>query len=173
MKSILKISALALLLAIQPASWAINKCTAADGTVAFQDGPCQAKGGTIQVRPAAGQNAPATNSSSSAKPQTEAQRLEALITESQRTRRLRDLQDIYYPSAKGAVLDHRQSCAQEQKDLEASKARYVQNLYGKVNSAQMASEMAAAATRCDQKDRELVANEAALKAECTKLGGCK
>jgi hypothetical protein len=33
--------------------------------------------------------------------------------------------------------------------------------------------MAAAATRCDQKDRELVANEAALKAECTKLGGCK
>jgi hypothetical protein len=36
--------------------YAINKCTAADGTVAFQDAPCQGKGSAIDVRPASGKD---------------------------------------------------------------------------------------------------------------------
>lgn len=160
------------LLAFLPTAWAVNKCTAADGAVAFQDAPCQGKGGAIDVKPAAGRTAPLAAASNTA-PQTESQRLEALITASQRSRRLRELQDIHYPNAKGAVIEHRQACAQEQKDLAAKQYAYVQNLFGKTHAAQIASEMAAASARCDLKDRELVASEAALKVECAKLGGCK
>lgn len=43
----------AILLAISPA-WAINKCTGADGKVAFQDAPCMGKGETLNIRSAPG-----------------------------------------------------------------------------------------------------------------------
>ena len=45
-------------LLIAPA-WAINKCTGADGKVAFQDAPCAGKGEKLDVRPASGHSAPA------------------------------------------------------------------------------------------------------------------
>ncbi len=35
-------------------SWAVNKCSGADGTVSFQDAPCTGKGETLTVRPATG-----------------------------------------------------------------------------------------------------------------------
>jgi hypothetical protein len=159
--------------AVTQSAWGISKCTAADGTVAFQDAPCQGKGSAIDVKPAAGRIMPAAVAASGVKIPTEAQRLEAVIAESQRTRRLRDLQEIYYPQSRSDVLQHRQTCTQEQKDLAAKQYAYVQNLYGKTHAAQIASEMAAASSRCELKDRELLASEAALKAECSKLGGCK
>lgn len=45
-------------LLIAPA-WAINKCTGADGKVAFQDAPCAGKGEKLDVRPASGHSTPA------------------------------------------------------------------------------------------------------------------
>lgn len=44
----------ALLAALCAPAWAINKCTGADGRVAFQDAPCSGKGQVLQVRPASG-----------------------------------------------------------------------------------------------------------------------
>lgn len=35
-------------------AWAINKCTTADGKVAFQDAPCAGKGEQIEVKPNSG-----------------------------------------------------------------------------------------------------------------------
>jgi hypothetical protein len=43
----------ALLLPILPA-WAVNKCTGADGKVAFQDAPCMGRGETLNIRSAPG-----------------------------------------------------------------------------------------------------------------------
>lgn len=60
----------AALVAAAPA-WAVNKCTGADGKVAFQDAPCTGKGEKLIVRPAsgpAGANAPATTSTTAATP---------------------------------------------------------------------------------------------------------
>ena len=45
---------IALLAALCAPAWAINKCTGADGKVAFQDAPCIGKGEQLQVRPASG-----------------------------------------------------------------------------------------------------------------------
>ncbi len=43
----------ALLLPFLPA-WAVNKCTGADGKVAFQDAPCMGRGETLNIRSAPG-----------------------------------------------------------------------------------------------------------------------
>ena len=41
----------ALLTALCALAWAINKCTAFDGKVVYQDAPCAGKGEAIDVRP--------------------------------------------------------------------------------------------------------------------------
>jgi len=151
---------------------AINRCTGPDGSVVFQDAPCTGKGETITPKPAAG-NAPARPAATPGeKPQTEAQRIEANIAKSQRERRLRDLQEREFPRAQAAVAAHASACRAEQQRLEDQKYRYVQNLYGKTDAAQTASEQAAAASRCDLKDRELREVADRLKKECSELGGC-
>lgn len=160
-------------------AWAVNKCTGPDGAVVFQDAPCAGKGEALTVRPASGtaRAAPAPAGSgggeSAAKPQTEAQRIESNIAASQKERRLRDLTEREVPRADGAIRFHAQACEEEQARLEQAKGRYVQNLYGKTDAAQRAAEQAAAAGRCDIKDRELRERHAALKAECQQLGGCR
>lgn len=151
-------------------AWAINKCTAADGSVVFQDAPCNGRGEVLEVKPAAGRTKPLP---SGAQPVDEAQRLEDRVTASQRERRLRELQTIYYPQAQSTLDQHRRACEQEQKDLAANQYKYTQNLYGKTHAAQVAAEMAAAASRCDLKDRELKEKLDAMKTECNQLGGCR
>ena len=162
-------------------AWAINKCTGADGKVSFQDAPCQGKGELLDVRPASGKgNAPVvapagtdTGAAGVAKPQTEAQRIDAQVTASQRERRKRDLEQLFIPQAKAATEQHRASCAQKQASLDASKYAYKQNLYGKTHAAQVASEMAAAAAACETKDRELKESLEGLRKECDALGCAK
>ena len=158
-------------------AWAVNKCTGPDGAVVFQDAPCAGKGEALTVRPASGaaRAAPAPAGSgveAPAKPQTEAQRIESNIAASQKERRLRDLTEREVPRADGAIRAHAQACKEEQDRLEQAKGRYVQNLYGKTDAAQKASEQAAAAARCDTKDRDLREWHARLKNECQQLGGC-
>lgn len=153
--------------------WAINKCTI-DGQVVFQDAACPGKGETLTVRPASGASRAATPSElgSDKKPMTEAQRIEQGIAASQKDRRLRDLVEREVPGAESAIRANLTACDEEQRRLEIAKGRYVQNLYGKTDAAQRAAEQAAAASRCDIKDRELRERAALLKAECQQLGGC-
>ena len=164
---------LALALCSATPAWAINKCTI-DGQVVFQDAACPGKGETLVVRPASGASraaAPAPADADS-RPPSEAQRLEANIAASQKERRLRDLTAREVPGAEHAIRAHLQACQEEQAQLELAKGRYVQNLYGKTDAAQRASEQAAAAARCDTKDRELRERHARLVGECRQLGGC-
>lgn len=176
----IKILLVTLLLTTAPV-WAINKCTGADGKVSFQDAPCLGKGELLDVRPASGKgNAPAVapagtgaTAAGAANPQTEAQRIDAQVTASQRERRKRDLEQLFIPQAKAATEQHRASCAQKQASLDASKYAYKQNLYGKTHAAQVASEMAAAAAACETKDRELKESLEGLRKECDALGCTK
>ena len=159
-------------------SWAINKCTGADGRVVFQDAACAGKGEQLNVRPASGDStAPQATSSpvqnSANKPPSESQRLEGLIADSQRDRRKRELQERLVPYAQADIANHKASCKETQAKLEQSQYAYVQNLYGKTHAAQKASEMAAAAALCDTKDRELKENLDTLRKECTAVGGCQ
>jgi hypothetical protein len=159
-------------LAVSPA-WAVNKCTGADGAVVFQDAPCAGKGEALTVRPASGIAKEKASAPGEAGPKkSDAQRIEEQVAASQKERRLRDLEQREVPRADAAIWAHLQACKDEQAQLEAAKGRYVQNLYGKTDAAQRASEQAAAAARCDTKDRELRARHEALRIECARLGGC-
>lgn len=163
---------LAALLAATQAQ-AINKCTAPDGSTVFQDAPCAGKGSSITVRPASGPAPSAAQSSTTEPKQSEAQRIEAGIAKSQRERRLRDLQEREVPRAEAAIQQNITACERQQADIQARKYRYVQNLYGKTDAAQAAAEQAAAAARCDTKDRELRTIAEKVKRECVELGGCQ
>jgi hypothetical protein len=68
-----------------------------------------------------------------------------------------------------ALLDHRSACERRIAALTASQGAYVQNLYGKIHAAQMASEKAAAAVMCDTKERELKEDLDHLAKECAEL----
>lgn len=167
----------AVLCAVTSPAWAVNKCTGPDGAVVFQDAPCAGKGEALNVRPASGAARPlapvAGPDGQPVKPKTEAQRIEEKVAASQKERRLRDLTVRDVPNAEYAIRAHAQACKEEQEKLEEAKGRYVQNLYGKTDAAQRAAEQAAAAARCDTKDRELRERAAILKAECQQIGGCK
>ena len=153
---------------------AINKCTMPDGSMVFQDAPCAGKGESLNVRPASGAaKAQPVAASGDTPKKSNAQRMEEQVASSQKDRRVRELAQHLGPSAVQAIRTHLQACRDEQARLEAAKHVYVQNLYGKTDAAQRASEQAAAAGRCDTKDRELRETAALLKRECTELGGCQ
>src|SRR6185369_677856 len=116
----------------------------------FSQQPCE-PGAVVKSQPVPA----AGRVSAPAGPKSETERLEAIVSDSQRDRRKRDLRDRILPDAEASLVKHRADCEQRQKELAASQYAYKQNLYGKTHAAQMASEMAAAAAKCDTKDREL------------------
>lgn len=170
--------AVALLAALSGPTWAINKCTGPDGKMVFQDAACAGKGEKINVRPASGDGAsrlpsPPAEASSAAKPLTEVQRIEALVSDSQRTRRKQDLEALLVPNARGAIRAQRAECDQELKALQAKKGHANNNLAGATWEASISSEMTAVATRCDTKNRDATETLKTLRDECLALGGCK
>lgn len=163
-------------LALCTPAWAANKCTGADGKVSFQDVPCVGKSEQLNIRqgaPLSPAAAGAVDVPGKSKPQSEAQRLDAITAASVKERKLYELQSVDYPVSLKIISDHRQACEAEQVRLKQGQFTYVQNLYGKTHAAQMASEMAAASARCDLKDRQLKEQSDSVKAECMKFGGCK
>ncbi len=167
----------ALLAAICAPAWAITKCTGADGKVAFQDAPCSAgKAEALTVRPASGNGSPpplSATAETAPKKQTEAQRIEAQIAQSQANRRKQELEVRLVPGAQMALTNHRTKCDQETAALQAKKSKAANNLAGATWEASISAEMSAVATRCDTRARELKDDLDTLKKECQALGGCK
>lgn len=153
-------------------AWAINKCTAKDGSTVFQDTPCTGKGVVVTVRPASGDARPVAPSASGVAPVTEAQRIEAQVSASQRDRRARELQERLIPNATKAVESQKALCEARTRQLDAEKDKYALNMYGMTRRAAITSEMAAHATTCETKGRELREALAGLRDECKALG-CK
>lgn len=159
-------------------SWAINKCTGADGKVVFQDAACAGKGEKMNVRPASGDGAPPQPTASPTtnapeKSKTEAQRIETQISESQRNRRKQELEVRLVPDAQGSIRTQRAQCDQDFKALQDKKAQASNNLAGATWETSISSEMTALATRCDTRNREIREQLDTLRKECQALGGCK
>ncbi len=129
----------------------------------FSQQPCSSDAKELKIP--RGASVPEVNGA--AKNQTsEADRLNKLTEESQKERRRWDVRDRLLPGAKAALAQHKQNCEATQARLSAQQYEYVQNMYGKVHAAQKASEMAAAAARCDMEERELARTVEKLTAEC-------
>ena len=152
--------ALALLLAGPVGAQKMYRCGST-----FSQQPCGADAKVIETQgvapPAATRISPADK--------TESQRLEGIIANSQRDRRRQDLRDKWLPEAEVALTGHRSGCERQQASLTSSQYAYQQNLYGKLHATQVAAEMAAAASKCDMKDRDLQEKLSVLTKECAEL----
>lgn len=165
-----------LLLTGASSAFAINKCKGPDGKPVYQDKPCAVgTGGAIEVKPATGGPAPLAPraAGSSAKPQTEAERLNASVADSQKERRLLSLERRGVPDARNAVYASRDKCKGDLANLEQDKIAAVGTARGQGRATQLASEQAATASLCNAKDRELVHEHNQALKECQDLGGCK
>ena len=157
--------ACAALLLIAPAH-AINKCRTPDGKTIFQDAPCApGQGGKIEVRPASGYAQPTaatvtsaavtTTTTTPAKPQTEAQRIDAQAEVLRKENRLHTLQVRAIPDARAAVDRQKLRCDGDMAELKNKKQLATNNLAGATWEQSISSEMAATATRCDTESRTL------------------
>ncbi len=173
-------------LALAAPAWAINKCTGADGKVAFQDAPCTGgKGEKVEVRlssggvgtaaPAAAATVPAASpaSGASAAAPTPAPaaapgpKREGAFGET--WRRKTDLEQHEIGNARGALNAHLQRCSAEQRELAAKKGYARNNLAGATWEQSISAEMQAAATSCDTRARELRSRLEALEKELREL----
>lgn len=169
------------LLGVSDDAAAINKCLGSDGKTVFQDAPCTGAGETIIVKPARGASIPpstattpsASGATADASSMTEVQRIESKIAKSQKDRRKIDLEARFVPDSYQAIGIHRAQCEAELRSLQSKKRLASNNLAGATWEGSISSEMSAIATRCDTRNRELMADYERFRAECRELGGCR
>ena len=162
------------MIAAQP-SWALYKCVGAGGAVSFQEQPCERAQTQTAIKPLVEAPRPGTGGSSNAMqpsaPDAPGGRLslqeQSRQAEAERLRfdaqyRLRD---------KSAELQrHREFCDREQRAILANRARANNNLAGAMYEQSIATEAAAAATRCDTRGRDLQAEVEEARRQCAARG---
>lgn len=149
-------------------AWAVFKCQDANGRYSFQETPCasSSKGGEIDVRPATGHAArPAAvteapqsadgAAATTAKPMSEADRLNAQAATIRKRNRLSDLKNRHIPDAYGAIDRSKSNCDQRMASLRNNKRSASNNLAGATYENSLSSEMQAVATQCDSDQRRL------------------
>ena len=146
-----------LALAAEPSS-AMYKCVGAGGSVAFQEQPCERQQVQTVIEPlingrgsSPGATArPAASSSAGAGTDRPSLQEQAKTYETERLQR----EAAFALRDKIAQLDrYRQSCDAEQRTILANRARANNNLADAVYEQSIATEAAAAATRCDTRSR--------------------
>ena len=164
------LAAFALLFAASTPAWAIYKCDDGTGKQVFQDRPCSiGKSSTIEVRPASGHapkqsqtaTVPATagqNGTPSAKPMTEADRINAQTDRMRKSGRLKDINELYLGGAYDNIHRVQNNCRKDLDALARRKGSAMNNLAGATWEQSISAEMQAVATRC-QGEQQAAQNE--------------
>ncbi len=164
------LATLALLFATSTPAWAIYKCDDGSGKQVFQDRPCTSgKSSTVEVKPASGHAskpsqganvtpAPGTADTPTAKPMTEADRLNTQADQIRKRARLRDINDLYLNGAYLNVERVQNKCRNEMDALSVKKRSSMNNLAGATWEQSISAEMQAVATRC-QAEQQTAQNE--------------
>jgi hypothetical protein len=159
---ILSLAILVLAFAASSPALAVNKCTAPDGRVTYQDGPCVGgKSQEVDVSPPVG--------GEKLQPSSEAARIEGVIAASQRSRRALELRERLLPDAEVAVQKHQAGCDARVKELAEQRAALGQSRFTRGQAQELTQELRAATAACRAKDRELKANLQSLTRECANL----
>jgi hypothetical protein len=162
----------ALLLFTASTSNAMNRCTLANGNITFQDAPCEGKGSAFNAAPASGysQQPKAIEAPQKAveppKSQTAIAKEQLASLQDERMRREKW---FVLNDRRGDLAGQRNSCEREQRALRESKANSNNNLAGVTRDASISSEMAAAATVCDGKLREIERQLSAAERVCAEI----
>ena len=159
---ILSTATLLLAVAASGPALAVNKCTAPDGRVTYQDAPCVGgKSREVDVSPpVAGEKV---------QPSSEAERIEGVIAASQRSRRALELKERLLPDAELAVQKHQAACDARVRELTEQRAALGQNRFTRGQAQEATLELRSAAASCRARDRELKANLQSLSRECANL----
>lgn len=158
------IAMLLLALAAGGPATAVNKCTAPDGRVTYQDAACAGgRSQEVDVQP------PVSAGPGGNPPSDEAARLEAQIAASQRSRRALELRERLLPDAEAAVRKHQEACEARQKELMEQRAGLGQSRFTRGQAHETNSELRSARAACRAKERELKANLQSLSRECGSL----
>lgn len=169
--------------AIPSPAVAINKCTAPDGKVTFQDTPCLGRGEVFEARPpvvvlpAPTPTAAATDPASSATPSAivstpaapKAARKEGIFGESWQRRTY--LENRGLPDAQAAIEQHQKACEKKLADLQIQQQSQGRpnNLTSATYLQSLATQMQAEATLCDVRARELLSEQQSLEKELQRL----
>lgn len=159
---ILRTATLFLAMAASGPALAVNKCTAPDGRVTYQDAPCV--GGISQevdVSPPVG--------GEKVQPSPEAARIEGVIAASQRSRRALELRERLLPDAEASVQKHQAACDARVRELTEQRAALGQNRLTRGQVQETTLELRSATASCRARDRELRANLQSLARECANL----
>ena len=141
---------------------AVNKCTAPDGGVTYQDAPCAGgRSQEVDVSPAVrGGKVP---------PSAEAARLEALVEASRRDRRALELRERLLPDAEAAVQKNQATCDARVKELTEQRSALGQGRFARGAVQEATMELRSVTASCRAKDRELKTNLQSLSRECANV----
>ena len=167
-----KTTLLAVALLMTAPAWAVNKCTGADGKVAFQDAPCAGKGEKLDVRPASGK-APALAAPAGSAPAAQGAAVRPAATKEGEFgatwQRRTYLENRGVADARSALQWHLNQCDAKQRELASRKGLANNNLAGATWEQSISTEMQATATICDSKTRDLRAQLESLEKELREL----
>jgi hypothetical protein len=151
-------------------SWAMYKCVGAGGTVAFQEQPCDRTQAQTAIKPLVA--APRMESTALSGQDLAATNRPTLQQQNQQYEKERLKHDAEYAlqSRTARLEQHRQRCDAEQREILANRARANNNLAGAMYEQSIATEAAAAATRCDTRGRDLQAEVEEARRQCAARG---
>ncbi|MBB1601912.1 hypothetical protein [Variovorax sp. UMC13] len=142
-------------------SWARHPCVGTGGSTSFQEAPCERSQAQTAIQPLAEARKPGEGAPGPALQQplkeAEAERLRTDATDVLRDR----IEDL---------SRHRNSCDRQQREILSNRARAHHNLAGAVLEPSVATEAAAAATRCETRARELQAEVEEARRQCAARG---
>jgi hypothetical protein len=156
-------------IAMSPSSWALYKCVGAGGATSFQEMPCERAQAQTAIKPLVEAPSAQPAGVGGAPEQTTLQKLQASNKQAETERLRYDAQN--YLSERLTVQNrHRAACDYQQRQILSNRARANNNLAGATYEQSIATEAAAAATRCDTRGREIQADVEEARRQCAARG---
>lgn len=151
-------------------SWAMYKCVSMSGGVTFQEQPCERTQAQTAIKPLV--VAPKMESATQPDPTAVGTSRPTLQQQNQQYEKERLRHDAEYALQNKMMRleQHRQRCDAEQREILANRARANNNLAGAMYEQSIATEAAAAATRCDTRGRDIQAEVEEARRQCASRG---
>lgn len=157
-------------IASQP-SWALYKCVGAGGSTSFQEQPCERSQAQTAIKPLV--EAPSAGTAGSGAPEAPAPTARPSIYEQNRQAEAERLRFDAQYRLRDKVVElerHRDFCDRQQRQILANRSRANNNLAGAMYEQSIATEAAAAATRCETRGRDLQAEVDEARRQCAARG---
>lgn len=150
-------------------SWALYKCVAAGGLTSFQEAPCERSQAQTSIKPLVEALKPGVQATSPAEVPSTRPTIQQQLQQAE-AERLRTQAGYALRDRTVDLQRHRDFCDRQQREILSNRARANNSLAGAMFEQSVATEAAAAATRCDTRGRELQAEVDEARRQCAARG---